>query len=141
MSHFNVSFIVWAKSQDSVCKPQFLKRKENRSGSNRGPSAYQPSQARLKEGHCLTALLMPGAQQDPGSMGKLSLGPGWSACLTYFPQLCSTKEGWNSRGGERFVVVVVVLGIDLRLLLFACPVRVIEGESRFKSSLLLCPLF
>ena len=43
MSHFNVSLIVWAKSQDSVHKPQFLKRKESRSGSNQGPSAYQPS--------------------------------------------------------------------------------------------------
>ena len=28
MSHLNVSLIVWAKSQDSVHKPQFLKRKE-----------------------------------------------------------------------------------------------------------------
>ena len=37
------SFIVRAKSQDSVHKPQFLKRKESRSGSNRGPSASQPS--------------------------------------------------------------------------------------------------
>ena len=43
MSHFDVSLIVWAESQDSVHKPQFLKRKESRSGSNRGPSAYQPS--------------------------------------------------------------------------------------------------
>ena len=43
VSHFNVSLTVWAKSQDSVHKPQFLKRKESRSGSNRGPSAYQPS--------------------------------------------------------------------------------------------------
>ena len=43
VSHFNVSLIVWAKSQDSVRKPQFLKRKESRSGSNQGPSAYQPS--------------------------------------------------------------------------------------------------
>ena len=43
MSHFNVSLIVWTKSQDSVHKPQFLKRKESRSGSNLGPSAYQPS--------------------------------------------------------------------------------------------------
>ena len=43
VSHFNVSLAVWAKSQDSVHKPQFLKRKESRSGSNRGPSAYQPS--------------------------------------------------------------------------------------------------
>ena len=40
-SHFNVSLIVRAKSRDSVRKPQFLKRKESRSGSNRGPSAYQ----------------------------------------------------------------------------------------------------
>ena len=31
------------KSQDSVHKPQFLKRKDSRSGSNQGPSAYQPS--------------------------------------------------------------------------------------------------
>ena len=43
VSHFNVSWIVWAKSEDSVHKPQLLKRKESRSGSNRGPSAYQPS--------------------------------------------------------------------------------------------------
>ena len=41
--HFNVSLIVWAKSQDSVHKPQFFKRKESRSGSKQGPSAYQPS--------------------------------------------------------------------------------------------------
>ena len=43
VSYLNVSLIVWAKSQDSVHKPQFSKRKESRSGSNRGPSAYQPS--------------------------------------------------------------------------------------------------
>ena len=43
VSHFNVSLIVLAKSQDSVHKPQFSKRKESRSGSNRGPSVYQPS--------------------------------------------------------------------------------------------------
>ena len=41
--NFNVSLIVWAKSPDSVHKPQFLKRRESRSGSNQGPSAYQPS--------------------------------------------------------------------------------------------------
>ena len=43
VSHFNVSLIVWAKSRDNVHKPQLLKREESRSGSNRGPSAYQPS--------------------------------------------------------------------------------------------------
>ena len=41
--HWNVSLIVWATSQDSVHKPQFLKRKESRRGSNRGPHAYQHS--------------------------------------------------------------------------------------------------
>ena len=34
---------MWAKWRDSVHKPQFLKRKESRSGSNRGPFAYLPS--------------------------------------------------------------------------------------------------
>ena len=43
MSYFNVSLIVWAMSQDSLHKLQVLKRKNSRSGSNRGPSAYQPS--------------------------------------------------------------------------------------------------
>ena len=43
MNQFKVSLTTWAKSQESVHKPQFLKRKESRSGSNRGPSAYQPS--------------------------------------------------------------------------------------------------
>ena len=44
VGHFNV-FIVWAKSQDSVHKPQFLKRRERRAEAdpNQGPSAYQPS--------------------------------------------------------------------------------------------------
>ena len=42
VSHFKVSLIVWAKSQDSVLKPQSLKSKESRSGSNRGSSVYQP---------------------------------------------------------------------------------------------------
>ena len=42
-SHFNVPLIVWAKSQDSVHKAQFSKRKEIWSGSKQGPSAYQPS--------------------------------------------------------------------------------------------------
>ena len=40
VSHFNVSLTVWAKSQDSIHKPQFLERKESRSGSNWGLCAY-----------------------------------------------------------------------------------------------------
>ena len=43
VSHFNVSLFVWAKPQDSVHKPHFLKRTESRSGSNRGRSAFKPS--------------------------------------------------------------------------------------------------
>ena len=35
MSHFNVSLTVWAKSQDSVHKPQFLKRRERRADADR----------------------------------------------------------------------------------------------------------
>ena len=43
MSHFHGLLIVRTRSPDSVHKPQFLKREESRSGSSRGPSAYQPS--------------------------------------------------------------------------------------------------
>ena len=42
VSHFAVSLTVWAQSQDSVHNPHFLKRKDRWSGSNRGPSTYQP---------------------------------------------------------------------------------------------------
>ena len=35
MSHFNVSAIAWAKSQDSVHKPQVLKRGERRAEADR----------------------------------------------------------------------------------------------------------
>ena len=35
VSHFNVSLIVWARSQDSVRKPQFLKRRERRAEADR----------------------------------------------------------------------------------------------------------
>ena len=59
MSHFNVSLIVGAKSQDSVHKSQFLKREESRSGSNRGPSAYQTSALPL--GHTGSWASVPGS--------------------------------------------------------------------------------
>ena len=35
VSHFNVSLIVWAKSQDSVRKPQFFRRRERRAEADR----------------------------------------------------------------------------------------------------------
>ena len=40
---YNVTLIMWAKSQDTVHKPHFFKRKESWSRSNQGPSAYQHS--------------------------------------------------------------------------------------------------
>ena len=42
-SHFNVPLIVRDKVKDSVHRPQLLKRKESRSGIERGPSAYHPN--------------------------------------------------------------------------------------------------
>ena len=45
VSHFNVSLIVWAKSQDSVHKPQFLKRRERRAEADRTKVLLLTSQA------------------------------------------------------------------------------------------------
>ena len=56
---FNVSLIVWAKSQGSVHKPQFLKTTESRSGSNRGRSAYQPSALLLGHTGSLKKIMSP----------------------------------------------------------------------------------
>ena len=49
--HFNVLLAAWAKSQDNIHKPQILKRKESRSGSNRGLSAYQHSALKSTEAY------------------------------------------------------------------------------------------
>ena len=74
MSHFSVSLIVWAKSQDGVRKPQFLKRRESRSGSNRGPSAYQPTALPL--GHTGSHNAAPAGLllKDTWVSGLLSVG-------------------------------------------------------------------
>ena len=76
LSRFNVSLIVWTKSQDSNHKPQVLKRKESRSGSNRCPSAYQLSVLPL--GHTGSPLkkhrgylYIPGGRGRPGTEGAL----------------------------------------------------------------------
>ena len=62
------------------------------------PIQRHTEKVRVEDRHCFTALLTPPAQQKQGSIDKLSLGPGRSVCLTYFPQVSSTKkEGWNSR--------------------------------------------
>ena len=45
MSHFNVSLIVWAKSQDSVQKSQFLNRRERRAKADRTKVLLLTSQA------------------------------------------------------------------------------------------------
>ena len=87
MSHFNVSLIVWAKSQDSLHKPQFLKRKDNRSGSNRGPSAYQPSALPL--GHI--------GSQETGVVGYTFYGVVPKGLLTFLGSLY--KEGAKTTPG------------------------------------------
>ena len=51
MSHFNVSLIVWEKSQDSVHKPQFLKRRERRAEADRTEVFLLTSLAPLPLGH------------------------------------------------------------------------------------------
>ena len=45
VSHFNVSLIVWAKSQDSVHKPQYLKRRERTAEADRTKVLLLTSQA------------------------------------------------------------------------------------------------
>ena len=45
VSHFNVSLIVWAKAQDGVHKPQFLKRRERRAEADRTKVLLLTSQA------------------------------------------------------------------------------------------------
>ena len=45
VSHFNVSLIVWAKSQDSVHKPPFLERRERRAEADRTKVLLLTSQA------------------------------------------------------------------------------------------------
>ena len=67
MSYFKVSLIVSAKSQDSVHKPHFLKRKESRNGSHRGPSAYQPSASPL--GHIGSLLMYVKEGRKYGALG------------------------------------------------------------------------
>ena len=69
--HFNVLLIVWAKSQDSVHKSQFLKRKENRSGSNRGPSAYKQNRLTART-HQLTSM----------ALGEATTYRAWTLALT-----------------------------------------------------------
>ena len=71
---FNVSLIMWAKSQDSVHKPQFLKKKESRSGLYQGPSAYQPSAIPLGHTGSQYSMSMPVRLYKPkGSQGPLWL--------------------------------------------------------------------
>ena len=49
MSQFNVLLTVWAKSQDSVRKPQFLKRRERRAEADRTEVLLLTSQAPYRE--------------------------------------------------------------------------------------------
>ena len=81
---FNVSLIVWAKSQDSVPKPQFLNRKESQSRSNQGPSAYQPSALPL--GH--TSSLVP---LSPARLYRAIQPLKWDSDLQPFSTCCSAS--------------------------------------------------
>ena len=74
MSHFSISLTVWAKSRDGVHKPQFLKRKESRSGSNRGPSAYQPSALPLGHTGSYPVLSSRGIEIDSKACAVVILG-------------------------------------------------------------------
>ena len=67
VSQFNVSLTVWAKSRDTVHKTTIFeeKRKESRSGSNQGPSAYQPSALPLGHTGSQVRLLSDVAYIDP----------------------------------------------------------------------------
>ena len=81
-SRFNVSLTVRdKKSQDSVHRPQTLKRKETAADSNRGPSAYQPNALLLghtgsfflsRYAHCLlyTGLRWEGGASVSGGVGS-----------------------------------------------------------------------
>ena len=70
---------MWARSQDSVHKPQFLKKKESRRGPNRGPSAYQPRALPL--GHT-------GSLYNDGQAGSL-------APSGHFSVVCDYDKSWT----------------------------------------------
>ena len=62
LSHFNVSLIVWTKSQDSVHKPQFLKRRERRAKADRTKILLLTSQALTARPHRLTSKVWKGGK-------------------------------------------------------------------------------
>ena len=54
VSHFNVSLILWAKSQDSVRKPRIFKRRQRRAEADRTKVLLLTSQAPYCRPHRLT---------------------------------------------------------------------------------------
>ena len=56
VSHFHFLLIVWAKSQENVHKPQFLKRKESRRGSHEATPAHNICQHSVSQ--VFTALVL-----------------------------------------------------------------------------------
>ena len=71
---YNVTLIMGAKSQDTVHKPHFFKRKESWSRSNQGPSAYQHSTLPL--GHTSSRGLYWGRSECS------------FACFNYWQEFC-----------------------------------------------------
>ena len=73
MGHFNVSSIVWAKSQVSVHKPHFLKRRERTAEADRTTVLLLTSQNALPLGHIGSHNLGRGCHQL--SLSSLSAAP------------------------------------------------------------------
>ena len=137
MSHFNVSLIVWAKSQDSVRKSQFLKRKESRSGSNRGSSAYQPSALPL--GHT-------GSQTEYGRHARytefsLKRVVNSEAKNSKFRHVSkSFSVVWSVSHGSDIIIIIIIITIinSLTARVIGAPQMIWQFSPFF--SVLRCPL-
>ena len=105
VSHFNVSLIVWAQSKDGVHKPQCLKRKESRSGSNQGPSAY----------HCFSGweqgvYVFEGSAKLKVSAGSLPDRPSWSVRRHLGAEgLAGSLSKTGDEGGYKKIIQVVTI--------------------------------
>ena len=97
-SHFNVSLIVGGSlKQDSVHRPQLLKRKDSRSGfANRGSSAYQPNALPL------------GQTGSPLSVAFISGHAPSVPCI-------DTKRNWERMGSQSIDDKVFMFDHTLRL--------------------------
>ena len=99
MSHFNISLIVRAKSQDSVHKPQCFKRRERRAKADQTKVLLLTSQAPYRRPHQLTT-------RHPYSRRNLYLLPppsaecfchtGWMYLMCILAMGCRRCRNWTS---------------------------------------------